>query len=268
MPTISPEPPPATEPHRHRQMAEGFGNDAERYDRTRPRYPDELVQRIVRAAPGTDVLDVGCGTGIAARQFQTAGCTVLGVEPDARMACFARERGLEVEVATFEDWAANGRTFDTVIAAQAWHWIDPRAGAAKAAQVLRPGGRLAIFWNAFNLPEPITQALAEVYRRVVPDSPINFQDRRPPREMYAMMAARTVEGATTAGGFGDVEQFEIDWRQAYTKAEWLDMMPTQGILTQLPQDKLAEVLAHVGAAIPADGFTMNYTAVALILPRA
>ncbi len=33
-------------------------------------YPSALVERIVAASPGPDVLDVGCGTGIAARQFQ------------------------------------------------------------------------------------------------------------------------------------------------------------------------------------------------------
>lgn len=72
------------EPHQYRQMAESFGIDPGRYDRTRPRYPDALVARIVAASPGPDVLDVGCGTGIAARQFQAAGCRVLGVEPDQR----------------------------------------------------------------------------------------------------------------------------------------------------------------------------------------
>jgi hypothetical protein len=36
---------------------------------------------------------------IEARQFQAAGCKVLGVEPDARMADFARRSGVEVEVA-------------------------------------------------------------------------------------------------------------------------------------------------------------------------
>ena len=43
---------------------------------------------------------------------------MLGVEPDERMAGYARARGLPVEVATFEAWDAGGRTFDTVIAAQ------------------------------------------------------------------------------------------------------------------------------------------------------
>ncbi|MGH3439246.1 MAG: methyltransferase domain-containing protein, partial [Sciscionella sp.] len=84
---------PRPEPHRARQVAESFGVDAERYDRTRPRYPATLVERIVVASPGPDVVDVGCGTAVAARQFQAAGCRVLGVEPDARMAEFARRSG-------------------------------------------------------------------------------------------------------------------------------------------------------------------------------
>jgi len=100
-------PPPADsapELHQRRQVAESFGEDPGRYDRTRPPYPGALVKRIVAASPGPDVLDVGCGTGIAARQFQAAGCHVLGVEADARMAAFARRIGTEVEVATFEAW--------------------------------------------------------------------------------------------------------------------------------------------------------------------
>ena len=85
-------------PHQHRQVAESFGTDPDRYDRTRPRYPHAMVERIIAASPGPDVLDVGCGTGIEARQFQAAGCRVLGVEPDPRMAQFARRSGVEVEV--------------------------------------------------------------------------------------------------------------------------------------------------------------------------
>jgi SAM-dependent methyltransferase len=113
MPTI---PPSGNEPHQHRQVAESFGTDAERYDRTRPHYPDAMVERIIAASPGPDVLDVGCGTGIEARQFQAAGCKVLGVEPDVRMADFARHSGVEVEVATFEAWDPAGRNFDAVVA--------------------------------------------------------------------------------------------------------------------------------------------------------
>ncbi len=48
-------------------------------------------------------------------------------------------------MAAFEAWDPAGREFDAVISGQSWHWVDPVAGAAKAAQVLRPGGRLAVW---------------------------------------------------------------------------------------------------------------------------
>src|SRR5262245_60171130 len=105
-----PAPPPddrvAREPHRARAMAESFGTDPDRYDRARPRYPDAMVQRIVAASPGAEVLDVGVGTGIVARQFQAAGCTVLGVDADERMTAWARRHGVAAETAAFERWDA------------------------------------------------------------------------------------------------------------------------------------------------------------------
>jgi SAM-dependent methyltransferase len=105
--------------HEQRKIAESFGSDAGRYDRARPGYPVALVDRIVDASPGAgtpQILDVGCGTGISGRLFQAAGCQVLGLDPDPRMAELARNSGLDVEVAKFEDWAPGDRTFDAVIA--------------------------------------------------------------------------------------------------------------------------------------------------------
>ncbi|WP_433178292.1 class I SAM-dependent methyltransferase [Actinoallomurus sp. CA-150999] len=250
-------------------MAESFGVDPERYDRARPRYPDALVERIVAASPGRDVLDVGCGTGIEARQFQAAGCTVLGVDPDARMAEFARRTGVEVEVATFEAWDSAGRVFDAVIAGQAWHWVDPVAGVAKAVQVLRPGGRLAVFGHVFDAPPEAREALASALRRVVPDSPVNRggQPTRTAMDIYQTMFATAADGIRQAGGFDEPEQWRFDWEQAYTRDEWLDLLPTTGALTQLPPDKLAEVLEDVGAAIEGGGFTMPYTTLAATAVR-
>ena len=54
-----------------------FGAEAERYDRTRPDYPAELVDALVPRAP-MSVLDVGCGTGVAEPAARHGGCCVLG----------------------------------------------------------------------------------------------------------------------------------------------------------------------------------------------
>jgi SAM-dependent methyltransferase len=246
-----------SEPHQHRQVAESFGADPERYDRTRPRYPEAMVQRI--ASPGLEIVDVGCGTGIAARQFQAAGCKVLGVEPDVRMAGWARATGIEVEVSTFEAWDNAGRTFDAVIAGQTWHWVDPVAGAAKAAEVLRPGGRLAVFWNAAQPPVELAEAFAAVYRKVLPNAPV----ANPPADPYSIMCDTAADGIRQAQAFGEPERWRFDWEQRYTRDEWLNQMPTQGGLTLFPKSEQDELLTGIGAAIDAMGgsFTMHYATV-------
>lgn len=269
MPTIPPERARLSErePYEARELAESFGIDPERYDRARPRYPDAMVERIVAASPGPDVLDVGCGTGIDARQFQAAGCTVLGVEPDARMADFARRTGVEVEVGTFEAWDPADREFDAVVAGQAWHWVDPVAGAAKAAQMLRPGALLAVFWNVSQPPPDVADALAAVYQRVVVDSPFNLQAM--PKQTLdrhaAFFTAKAAAGIREAGGFSDPEQWRFDWERSYTRDAWLDELPTSAALTRLPSEKLAEMLAGAGAAIDAmrGSFTVRYATVAV-----
>ncbi|HEY2075156.1 MAG TPA: class I SAM-dependent methyltransferase [Streptosporangiaceae bacterium] len=276
MPTIEPErsvsQPADVRAHQLRQVAESFGVDAERYDRARPRYPDALIERIVAASPGRALVDVGCGTGTAARQFEAAGCTVLGVEPDARMAEFARCSGLEVEVSTFEAWEPAGRQFDAVVAGTAWHWVDPVAGAGKAAQVLRPGGRLAPFHHVFQTPPELAEALTRAYREVAPDSPFNrgSESSRSALNLYQPLFAKIADGIREAGGFSEPEQWQFDWERTYTRDEWLDQLPTLGSLTQLSSEKVTYVLAEVGAAIDAIGgsFTMSYATVAVTAARA
>lgn len=248
-------------PESQRAVAESFGLDAARYDRTRPAYPDALITRIVAASPGRSVLDVGCGTGIAARQFQAAGCTVLGVEPDARMADFARSTGVETELSTFEAWDGGGRRFDAVVAGTAWHWVDPVVGAARAAEVLHPGGRLATFWHVFDLPKPIAAAFAEIYRRVVPDAPFDFNTTKPMTELYQAQFDRAADGMRRAG-FDEPEQWRYEWERDYTRDEWLELLSTHGGMTPLAAEQRAEILAAIAPALGA-GFTLPYVTTAV-----
>jgi SAM-dependent methyltransferase len=211
-----------------------------------------MVNRIVATSPGLDVLDVGCGTGIAARQFQAAGCRVLGIDVDERMAERSRRDGLEVEVAAFEAWDPAGRAFDAVIAGQAWHWVDPVAGAARAALALRPGGRLVLFWNVFEPSPDLAEAFTAVYQRVLPDS-----------RFARGTVTKAADGIRQIGALSEPEQWRFEWMRAYSRDEWLDQVPTFGGHSQFAPEELHELLAGIGTLIDASGgsFTMRYTAV-------
>lgn len=255
------------ESHQARELAESFGADAERYDRTRPTYPAAMISHVLAAAPGTDLVDVGCGTGIAARQFRSAGATVLGVEIDERMAGVARRDGIAVEVSAFESWEPAGRVFDIVTAGQTWHWVDPAAGAVKAAQALRPGGLLALFWNVPAPPVRLSAAFAAVYRRVVPGFPV--LDAGKQSGGYSVFVDNTTAGLHAACAFGPVEETRFTWERPYTKEEWLDAVPTAGGHSRFPRETLTELLAGLGAAIDAEGggFTVDYTTLLLTAAR-
>lgn len=256
------------EPHRHRQWAESFGTDPERYHRTRPRYPAELIRDLVDEIPGRDVLDVGCGTGIVARQLKSAGCQVLGVDVDARMAEAARRRGVEVEVAAFETWNPAGRRFDAVVAGQTWHWVDPVAGTVKAAKVLRPHGLIAVFWNSGEAPADLDESFAAVYRRLLPDLPQLFAVRSGARG-YGSFVAAAEDGIRAAGTFEEPEERRYPWEQRYTTDDWVDQLPTSGFFGSIPPDTAQAVVDDIRDAVDAYGgaFTMRYTTVVVTARR-
>ena len=110
-----------------RDRALTFGAVAERYDRYRSGYPDEMVDDLVAAGPRT-ALDVGCGTGKLAKALLSRGVDVVGIDPDERMAAIARQHGVPVEVASFEDWDDQGRHYDLITSGHAWHWVEPTVG--------------------------------------------------------------------------------------------------------------------------------------------
>ncbi|MBH0779308.1 class I SAM-dependent methyltransferase [Nocardia bovistercoris] len=272
MPTPRAEPPNPlpTESHRARNIAESFGVDAARYDRSRPRYPDALIREILDASPGRDVLDVGIGTGIVARQFRAAGASVHGVEPDARMAEFARGGGFPVDTATFEKWEPRERRFDAVVAGQTWHWVDPDRGAEQAARILRPHGRLAVFWNVQTPPEPLRAEFADVYLRVLPDSPLaRMAANSAGPQTHSQQVDKASDGIRRTNAFERPQFWEFDWEQRYSRAQWLDFAATSGIATNLPESVLAEVLSGLGAAIDRAGghFTCAYRTVAVTAAR-
>jgi ubiquinone/menaquinone biosynthesis C-methylase UbiE len=157
-----------------------FDEIAAEYDRHRPAYPDELVDQACQVAglgSGDRVLEIGCGSGQLTRSLVARGLHVTALEPGTSLIALARQNldgAGEVEFvnAQFEQASLPGERFRAVFCASAFHWVDPEVSWQKAADVLVPGGTLALM-SYFGLSEPRTrrdqEAVLAAIAKVAPD---------------------------------------------------------------------------------------------------
>ena len=105
----------------------------------------EVLARL-GIARGTRLLDVGCGSGYAARMAARLGAFVTGLDITPELLAIARERlpaGTFVE-GEMDRLPFDDETFDAVVAFNALQFADdPCAAVAEGRRVLRPGGLLA-----------------------------------------------------------------------------------------------------------------------------
>jgi SAM-dependent methyltransferase len=129
------------------ELESRFG--ASEYRWFRPRWPDEVFQRILARVrgPRRRAVDLGAGTGLVALRLASWFDEVVAVEPDAAMAR-QLERGdariIELH-ARAEDVELEEGCADLVSAGNSFHWMDGSVVVARARKWLRPGGVLAVF---------------------------------------------------------------------------------------------------------------------------
>jgi len=165
-----------------------FDEVADEYDRTRPMYPDALVDRACEVAglgSGDPVLEIGCGSGQLTRSLVARGLRVTAVEPGGNLIRLAGQNlagsgsgtgsgsgSVEFANARFEDAALPSGHFRAVFSASALHWVDPAVGWRKIAGVLAAGGTLALL-SYFGVDDPRSRddqdAMLAAMAKVAPD---------------------------------------------------------------------------------------------------
>ena len=69
---------------------------------------------------------------------------------------------------------------DLTTRGDAWHWIDPDPGIAKAARVLRAGGTITWFWSSYEVDESVATAFDAAYSVHAPEVAQVWSPQRTP----------------------------------------------------------------------------------------
>lgn len=226
------------------------------YDQARPGYPDALFDDVTALSGipcGGRILEIGCGTGQATVPFARRGYHILAIELGANLAAVARHNLVvypqaQVQVGSFEDWPAEASGFDLVISATAFHWIDPAIGYAKAAQSLKPGGALALFWNHHVWSEAsgnFFDETQEFYLRAGEAKAKEYQGQPQPDELPT-----TVKDEIDATGlFGEVAIRRYRWDQEYDAEGYINVLNTYSNHRDLPDEKREQLFRDIAKLI-------------------
>ncbi|MFZ5718728.1 MAG: class I SAM-dependent methyltransferase [Pseudomonadota bacterium] len=226
-----------------------FDAVAAEYHAVRPAYPDALFADLasVVGGPGQPVLEVGCGSGQATRGLLAQGWEVTAVDPGAELVALAKgdlKGCVAFHVASFETYPPPPRSFRLVASAQAWHWVDPAIGFAKAAAALQPGGWLAVFGHVpMAPPSEVLARLEPVYTEIAPElwgfAPETWY--LPEGPVPALFAASDL--------FGPVIHKAYAWSERSSGSAIVRQLRTRSYYNALPPDRRDRLMAEIEKAL-------------------
>jgi ubiquinone/menaquinone biosynthesis C-methylase UbiE len=157
--------------------------------------PDRLLWAVDELAPdpADDVLEIGCGTGVAAElilQRLTTG-TLTAIDRSAAMIRAAEKRNhayvqqgkARLLQVSLEDARFEGVRFDKALAVHVNRfWLKPRDESALWASLLKPGGLVCLVYQPFPgaSPQPVADACSEYFHKSgFSDIQVRTAERRP-----------------------------------------------------------------------------------------
>jgi SAM-dependent methyltransferase len=238
----------------HPDAAHGFSAGAEAYERGRPSYPEAAVGHVADAlaiGPGRTVLDLAAGTGKFTRLLGPLGAELVAVEPVVEMGAQLQARQPDVRVleGTAEAIPLPDGSVDAVTVAQAFHWFDPAPALAEIARVLRPGGGLALVWNARDESVPWVAA----FTRVIDWH--SFQQGHYRAQDWAAIVA------ANSNRFTPVEHAHFPYEQPLDRAGFADRVASISYIAAMPPDERAAMIERALAVVAdlPDEFVLPYT---------
>ena len=210
---------------------ETFDGVAELYESARPGYPPRLIEDLVEltgVGQGSRVLEIGPGAGQLTLPLAERDVTLVAVELGVNLAAILRRKltpfeHTEVVNADFDRWSLPEERFDLVIAATAFHWLDPATRIQKCVEALQPGGLLAIVethWGIGQSNDPFFAEGQACYARWDPDHDPTFQ---PPA---IEDLPNTREDMIQSGLFAEIVNRRYVERREFSAKQYCDLLGT------------------------------------------
>ncbi len=234
--------------------ARSFDRRAAQYDDVRPSYPREAIDEIMRFGglqTGMCALEIGSGTGKATRLLLARGMSITGLEPGAELvkvatdACDGHVTFLNLK---FEDWPLARASYDLVFAAQSFHWVDQQVGYTKAAEALRAGGTLALFWNRTKVVASPLQAQLEAYYE---EQAPGLDELNP--EVLAAAEESIAQSIVATGLFDAPTRVGFPWSDRLATHHYIRLLETYSAHAALAEAQRTVLLDGVAKLIDAAG---------------
>lgn len=237
-----------------------FERMARDYVRARPPYPPVVYETLRTAGvigPGTRVLEIGAGAGLATREVVRSGSEVVALEPGPELAGILHQDvpGVSVVVGRLEDADLPENSFDSVIAATSMHWVDLSIGLPKIHAVLRPSGWLGVWRTVFG-----DDSVDTAFRRRVDEIVV----RRTFRETEPRSPERpSLEELSAGGWFAPVRSERWRWSIELNTEQVRLLFRTFSDWTTAEADDAARAAEELGGRV-----TEHYQSVLHLLRRA
>ncbi|MDH5372532.1 MAG: methyltransferase domain-containing protein [Acidimicrobiia bacterium] len=240
----------------HEVAANGFGSAAAAYEAARPGYPPSVVDWLISGlslAVGSVVVDLAAGTGKLTRLLAERGANPIAVEPVAGMRAELRQAAPKIPIVagTAEALPFRRASVDGLTVAQAFHWFDNPTSHDQIARVIRPGGRLALVWNARDRRVAWVDAVWSIMDRVEHNAP--WRDHESTRSADEW----------TLPGFTPFHRSQFVHEHRLTRAQVVERMASVSHVAVLPDDQRAAVLQEVVAIIDAHPETKGRATLAM-----
>ncbi|MEA5569359.1 class I SAM-dependent methyltransferase [Anabaena sp. UHCC 0399] len=244
------------------QRKHWYSPAAKAYQQVRPRYPKDLVERVIDLAQlssNSTLLEVGCGPAIATPAFAVLGCRMVCVEPNPDFYHLARQTcepypNVELQNCSFEEWELEPQRFDAVLAASSFHWIPPEIGYPKAAAALRPDGHLILLWNKELQPRyELYQQLLTVYQTYAPSLNRSYEDSTTQVAILDELGQMAFE----SGHFKDVVSEHMEVEVTYSVDQYLMLLNTYSPHLKLETEQKQKLFEGLRQVLEQNGDTIE-----------